>query len=40
MAASLTGRTLARPSFESAFAAPAFVAAMLRFECALAQASR
>jgi len=38
MAASLAGRTLARPSFESAFAAPAFVQAMLRFEGALAQA--
>ena len=38
MAASLPGRTLARPSFESAFDAPAFVAAMLRFESALAQA--
>ena len=38
MPASLPGRTLARPSFETAFAAPAFVAAMLRFEAALAEA--
>ena len=38
MTASLPGRTLARPSFESAFAAPAFVRAMLRFEAALAEA--
>src|SRR6202521_827328 len=38
MAASLTGRTLARPSFEKAFAAPAFVRAMLDFEAALADA--
>jgi 3-carboxy-cis,cis-muconate cycloisomerase len=38
MAASLTARTLARPSFDSAFEAPAFVAAMLAFEAALAQA--
>ena len=38
MAASLPGRTLARPSFDNAFAAPAFVGAMLRFESAHAQA--
>jgi 3-carboxy-cis,cis-muconate cycloisomerase len=38
MAGSLAARTLARPSFEKAFDAPAFVAAMLEFECALAQA--
>ena len=38
MAASLTDRTLARPSFDTAFAAPAFVQAMLAFESALAQA--
>ena len=36
--ASLTARTLARPSFEAAFAPPAFVAAMLAFEAALARA--
>ena len=35
---SLAARTLARPSFESAFAAPAFVRAMLAFESALAAA--
>lgn len=38
MAGSLIARTLARPSFESAFAAPAFIGAMLGFESALAQA--
>ncbi|MEO5677121.1 MAG: lyase family protein [Usitatibacter sp.] len=38
MAASLVARTLARPSFEGAFAAPAFVGAMLSFESALARA--
>ena len=38
MAGSLPARTLARPSFESAFAAPAFVRAMLAFESALARA--
>lgn len=38
MAGSLVARTLARPSFESAFAAPAFVGAMLAFESALARA--
>ena len=38
MAVSLAGRTLARPSFETAFAAPAFVRAMLAFESALAEA--
>lgn len=38
MAGSLAARTLARPSFESAFAAPAFVRAMLAFEAALARA--
>jgi 3-carboxy-cis,cis-muconate cycloisomerase len=37
MAGSLTARTLARPSFESAFEPPAFIAAMLAFESALAQ---
>src|SRR5258708_14120550 len=37
-AVSLPSRTLARPSFEAAFAAPAFVRAMLAFESALAQA--
>lgn len=36
--ASLTARTLARPSFDAAFAAPAFVRAMLDFEAALAEA--
>jgi 3-carboxy-cis,cis-muconate cycloisomerase len=38
MAGSLAARTLARPSFETAFAAPAYVHAMLRFESALAEA--
>ncbi|MEO7743151.1 MAG: lyase family protein [Usitatibacter sp.] len=38
VAGSLVARTLARPSFESAFAAPAFVRAMLAFESALAAA--
>ncbi|HET6264141.1 MAG TPA: lyase family protein [Usitatibacter sp.] len=38
MAGSLVERTLARPSFEAAFAAPAFVRAMLAFESALAAA--
>ena len=38
MAGSLAARTLARPSFETAFAAPAFVRAMLAFESALAEA--
>jgi 3-carboxy-cis,cis-muconate cycloisomerase len=38
MAGSLAGRTLARPSFEAAFAAPAFLRAMLAFEAALAHA--
>jgi 3-carboxy-cis,cis-muconate cycloisomerase len=38
MAASLPARTLARPSFEAAFAAPAFLRAMLAFEAALAEA--
>ena len=38
MPGSLTARTLARPSFEAAFAARAFVRAMLDFESALAQA--
>src|SRR5260221_3003914 len=38
MTASLAARTLARPSFEAAFAAPAFVRAMLAFEAALARA--
>ncbi len=38
MAGSLPGRTLARPSFEAAFEAPAFVRAMLAFESALAAA--
>jgi 3-carboxy-cis,cis-muconate cycloisomerase len=38
MAGSLTARTLARPTFESAFEPPAFIAAMLAFESALAQA--
>ncbi len=38
MAASLTSRTLARPAFESAFEPPAFLAAMLAFEAALAEA--
>src|SRR6185312_5433570 len=38
MAASLTARTLARPAFENAFGAAAFVRAMLEFEAALAGA--
>jgi hypothetical protein len=38
MAGALAARTLARPSFETAFAAPAFARAMLDFEAALAQA--
>ena len=38
MPGSLLARTLARPSFESAFAPPAFVRAMLAFESALAAA--
>src|SRR5438067_732345 len=38
MAGALAARTLARPSFETAFAAPAFVRAMLAFESALARA--
>jgi 3-carboxy-cis,cis-muconate cycloisomerase len=38
MAGSLASRTLARPSFESAFEAPAFLRAMLAFEAALARA--
>ena len=38
MAGSLAARTLARPSFEAAFDAPAFVRAMLDFESALAEA--
>jgi 3-carboxy-cis,cis-muconate cycloisomerase len=38
MAGALAARTLARPSFETAFAAPAFVRAMLAFESALAGA--
>jgi len=38
MAGALAARTLARPSFETAFAAPAFVRAMLAFESALAAA--
>ena len=38
MAASLAARALARASFEEAFAAPAFVRAMLDFESALASA--
>jgi 3-carboxy-cis,cis-muconate cycloisomerase len=38
MAGSLTSRTLARPSFETAFEPPAFLAAMLAFESALAAA--
>ena len=37
MSASLVSRTLARPSFEAAFEPPAFLAAMLAFESALAQ---
>ena len=38
MAGALAARTLARPSFETAFAAPAFARAMLAFESALAAA--
>jgi 3-carboxy-cis,cis-muconate cycloisomerase len=38
MAASLAARALARPSFEGAFEAPAFVRAMVDFEAALATA--
>ncbi|HET9653402.1 MAG TPA: lyase family protein [Usitatibacter sp.] len=38
MAGSLASRTLARPSFETAFEPPAFVRAMLAFEAALAEA--
>jgi hypothetical protein len=38
MAGSLTSRTLARPSFETAFEPPAFLRAMLAFESALAAA--
>ena len=38
MAGPLTARVLARPSFEAAFDAPAFVRAMLAFEAALARA--
>jgi 3-carboxy-cis,cis-muconate cycloisomerase len=38
MSGSLVARTLARPSFEAAFAAPAFLRAMLSFERALAEA--
>jgi len=38
MAGALAARTLARPSFETAFGAPAFVRAMLAFESALAAA--
>ena len=38
MAGSLAARTLARPAFDAAFEAPAFLAAMLRFESALAAA--
>ena len=38
MAGSLLSRTLARPSFETAFEPPAFIAAMLAFESALARA--
>jgi 3-carboxy-cis,cis-muconate cycloisomerase len=38
VALNLPARTLARPSFDAAFAAPAFVAAMLAFERALARA--
>jgi 3-carboxy-cis,cis-muconate cycloisomerase len=38
MPTSLAARTLARPSFESAFDAPAFIGAMLAFEAALAKA--
>ena len=38
MAGSLAARTLARPSFETAFEAPAYLRAMLAFEAALAHA--
>ena len=38
MAGSLASRTLARPSFETAFEPQAFLRAMLAFEAALAQA--
>jgi 3-carboxy-cis,cis-muconate cycloisomerase len=38
VAGALAARTLARPSFETAFAAPAFARAMLAFEAALARA--
>jgi 3-carboxy-cis,cis-muconate cycloisomerase len=38
VAGSLAARTLARPSFESAFDAPAYLRAMLGFESALAEA--
>jgi len=38
MAGSLAARTLARPSFETAFEAPAYLRAMLAFEAALARA--
>jgi 3-carboxy-cis,cis-muconate cycloisomerase len=38
MAGSLASRTLARPSFETAFEPPAFLRAMLAFEAALAHA--
>ncbi len=38
MAGNLPARTLARPSFEVAFEAPAFLRAMLAFESALAEA--
>jgi 3-carboxy-cis,cis-muconate cycloisomerase len=38
MAGALAARTLARPSFETAFEAPAFGRAMLAFESALARA--
>jgi 3-carboxy-cis,cis-muconate cycloisomerase len=38
MAGALLARTLARPSFEAAFAAPAYLRAMLAFEAALAEA--
>jgi 3-carboxy-cis,cis-muconate cycloisomerase len=38
LSASLTSRTLARPSFETAFQPPAFLRAMLAFESALATA--
>jgi 3-carboxy-cis,cis-muconate cycloisomerase len=38
MTGSLAARTLARPSFEAAFAAPAFLRAMLAFERSLAEA--